>query len=41
MPKIIEKVPNQLPHEITSVGYMLYHATKFNQDISQWNTSYA
>ncbi|WP_338987186.1 BspA family leucine-rich repeat surface protein [Spiroplasma endosymbiont of Dasysyrphus albostriatus] len=39
MPKTIEKVPDQLPTEITSLEDMFKTASSFNQDISNWNTS--
>lgn len=43
MPVTVEKVPNQLPSEITSLKNMFSSAfgftEKFNQDISSWNTS--
>ncbi|ENY53811.1 Hypothetical protein, predicted lipoprotein, DUF285 family [Metamycoplasma alkalescens 14918] len=39
LPKIVEKVPTELPKEITSTRSMFYNAEKFNQDISGWDTS--
>ncbi len=39
MPRVIEKVPTQLPLKITSLQYMFNKTSAFNQDISQWNTS--
>ncbi|WP_338988225.1 BspA family leucine-rich repeat surface protein [Spiroplasma endosymbiont of Dasysyrphus albostriatus] len=40
MPETIEKIPNQLPPEITSLREMFIEAKSFNQDISTWNTSH-
>lgn len=40
MPRIIKKVPNQLPPEITSLQSMFIFCETFNQDISSWNTSH-
>ncbi|WP_400254700.1 BspA family leucine-rich repeat surface protein [Spiroplasma endosymbiont of Cleonymus obscurus] len=39
MPRIIEKVPDKLPSEITSLQEMFSGSSKFNQDISNWDTS--
>ncbi|WP_342277051.1 BspA family leucine-rich repeat surface protein [Spiroplasma endosymbiont of Nebria brevicollis] len=39
MPKMIRKVPNQLPEEITSLSQMFENTWCFNQDISGWDTS--
>ncbi|WP_252320008.1 BspA family leucine-rich repeat surface protein [Spiroplasma endosymbiont of Lariophagus distinguendus] len=34
VPKTIQKVPDQLPSEITSLSYMFTRAKSFNQDLS-------
>ncbi|WP_342273880.1 BspA family leucine-rich repeat surface protein [Spiroplasma endosymbiont of Phycita roborella] len=39
MPRLIEKVPDKLPSEITSLQEMFSGTSKFNQDISNWDTS--
>ncbi|WP_338977604.1 BspA family leucine-rich repeat surface protein [Spiroplasma endosymbiont of Panzeria rudis] len=39
MPRTIEKVPNQLPSEITSLQFMFIFCETFNQDLSSWDTS--
>ncbi|WP_400254965.1 BspA family leucine-rich repeat surface protein [Spiroplasma endosymbiont of Cleonymus obscurus] len=39
MPKTIQKVPDQLPSEITSLKHMFWDAIVFNQDISKWDIS--
>ncbi|WP_342257554.1 BspA family leucine-rich repeat surface protein [Spiroplasma endosymbiont of Nomada ruficornis] len=39
MPETIEKVPDKLPSEITSLSYMFTRAKSFNQDLSKWNVS--
>ena len=39
MPETIEKVPDKLPSEITSLREMFSGSSKFNQDISNWDTS--
>ncbi|WP_342253678.1 BspA family leucine-rich repeat surface protein [Spiroplasma endosymbiont of Zeiraphera isertana] len=39
MPKIIQKVPDQLPSEITSTKQMFQSASSFDQDISGWDVS--
>lgn len=39
MPRTIEKVPDKLPPEITSLKNMFTGATSFNQDLSTWDTS--
>ncbi|WP_342274561.1 BspA family leucine-rich repeat surface protein [Spiroplasma endosymbiont of Phycita roborella] len=39
MPKTIQKVPDQLPSEITSTKQMFQSASSFNQDISGWDVS--
>ena len=43
MPITVEKVPTQLPAEITSLKSMfdagLFETSKFNQDLSSWNTT--
>ena len=39
MPITIEKVPEILPSEITSLDNMFMGASSFNQDISKWDTS--
>ncbi|WDA54824.1 MAG: hypothetical protein PPFGHCPK_01304 [Spiroplasma endosymbiont of Drosophila atripex] len=39
MPKTIQKVPDQLPSEITSTKQMFQSASSFDQDISGWDVS--
>lgn len=39
MPIKVEKVPEQLPSEITSLRNMFFYASSFNGDISNWDTS--
>lgn len=39
MPKYVEKVPDQLPSEITSLEGMFAGNRHFNGNISKWNTS--
>lgn len=37
MPRIVEKVPDKLPSEITSLKDMFRGTIFFNQNISSWN----
>ncbi|WP_395473508.1 BspA family leucine-rich repeat surface protein [Spiroplasma endosymbiont of Nomada rufipes] len=39
MPETIEKVPDKIPSEITSLSYMFTRAKSFNQDLSTWDVS--
>ena len=39
MPRSVEKVPNKLPRQITSLSEIFKGATNFNQDISSWDVS--